>query len=183
MFFHIIIKTNCRILRHSWLKIFSKIYKSFLSFCHFDCKNTNTISRKWLTGHMTKILQYLRNKLHLWFSTLVLLPLLLFLDTFLCGTHTFLWTGISKWCIGRYWYISDDGCNYSSVLGWFACYCFWDHTETSAQNTKSHMEMYPNSYNDTMTGETVSCGSEKTDSYSNDGSTHHPDFIVSYLLF
>ncbi|KAL5285587.1 NPHS1.2 family protein [Megaselia abdita] len=49
--------------------------------------------------------------------------------------------------------------------------------ETSAQNTKSHMEMYPNSYNDTMTGETVSCGSEKTDSYSNDGSTHHPDFI------
>lgn len=72
-----------------------------------------------------------------------------------------------------YWYISDDGCNYS-------CY---NYTEPTAQNTKSHMEMYPNSYNDTMTGETVSCGSEKTDSYSNDGSTHHPDFIVSFLSF
>lgn len=132
--------------------------------------HTHTISRKLLTGHMTKILQYLWNKLHLWFSTIlavVAVPSAAAANCMQCNCVHVMYV--------MHWYISDDGCNYS-------CY---NYTETSAQNTKSHMEMYPNSYNDTMTGETVSCGSEKTDSYSNDGSTHHPDFIVScfYLFF
>lgn len=35
----------------------------------------------------------------------------------------------------------------------------------------------PSSYNDTVTGETLSSVSEKSDSYSNDGS--QPDYMVS----
>lgn len=38
----------------------------------------------------------------------------------------------------------------------------------------------PSSYNDTMTGETLSSVSEKSDSYSNDGSQH--DYMVSPLV-
>lgn len=51
--------------------------------------------------------------------------------------------------------------------------------DTSQQTTKSAtIEMYaPSSYNDTMTGETLSSVSEKSDSYSNDGSQH--DYMVS----
>lgn len=47
------------------------------------------------------------------------------------------------------------------------------------QNSKSAtIEMYaPSSYNDTVTGETLSSVSEKSDSYSNDGS--QPDYMVS----
>ncbi|XP_063704148.1 nephrin isoform X1 [Culicoides brevitarsis] len=49
--------------------------------------------------------------------------------------------------------------------------------ETSAQNSKSAtIEMYaPSSYNDTVTGETLSSVSEKSDSYSNEGS--NPDYM------
>lgn len=49
----------------------------------------------------------------------------------------------------------------------------------SNQNSKSAtIEMYaPSSYNDTVTGETLSSVSEKSDSYSNDGS--QPDYMVS----
>lgn len=55
----------------------------------------------------------------------------------------------------------------------------YDTADTSQQTTKSAtIEMYaPSSYNDTMTGETLSSVSEKSDSYSNDGS--HPDYMVS----
>lgn len=51
-------------------------------------------------------------------------------------------------------------------------------TETSTQNSKSAtIEMYaPSSYNDTVTGETLSSVSEKSDSYSNEGS--QPDYMV-----
>ena len=38
----------------------------------------------------------------------------------------------------------------------------------------------PSSYNDTVTGETLSSVSEKSDSYSNDGS--QPDYIVSLII-
>lgn len=53
--------------------------------------------------------------------------------------------------------------------------------DTSNQNSKTAtIEMYaPSSYNDTVTGETLSSVSEKSDSYSNDGS--NPDYIVSIL--
>ncbi|XP_055693660.1 nephrin isoform X2 [Lutzomyia longipalpis] len=49
--------------------------------------------------------------------------------------------------------------------------------ETSTQNSKSAtIEMYaPSSYNDTVTGETLSSVSEKSDSYSNEGS--QPDYM------
>lgn len=55
--------------------------------------------------------------------------------------------------------------------------------EESNQNSKSAtIEMYaPSSYNDTVTGETLSSVSEKSDSYSNDGS--QPDYMVcSYMI-
>lgn len=60
------------------------------------------------------------------------------------------------------------------------------HTiEASNQNSKSAtIEMYaPSSYNDTVTGETLSSVSEKSDSYSNEGS--QPDYMVSdvWLFF
>jgi hypothetical protein len=53
----------------------------------------------------------------------------------------------------------------------------------AANNSKSAaIEMYaPSSYNDTMTGETVSSVSDKSDSYSNDGS--QPDMTVNKSLF
>lgn len=56
-------------------------------------------------------------------------------------------------------------------------------TEASNQNSKSAtIEMYaPSSYNDTVTGETLSSVSEKSDSYSNEGS--QPDYMVSLRLF
>lgn len=38
----------------------------------------------------------------------------------------------------------------------------------------------PSSYNDTVTGETLSSVSEKSDSYSNEGS--QPDYMVSISL-
>lgn len=52
-------------------------------------------------------------------------------------------------------------------------------TEASNQNSKSAtIEMYaPSSYNDTVTGETLSSVSEKSDSYSNEGS--QLDYMVS----
>lgn len=55
-------------------------------------------------------------------------------------------------------------------------------TETSAQNSKTAtIEMYaPSSYNDTVTGETLSSVSEKSDSYSNEGS--NPDYMVSSII-
>ena len=58
---------------------------------------------------------------------------------------------------------------------------FWktfpQHLEATTQNSKSAtIEMYaPSSYNDTVTGETLSSVSEKSDSYSNEGS--QPDYI------
>lgn len=50
---------------------------------------------------------------------------------------------------------------------------------TGAANSKSAaIEMYaPSSYNDTVTGETLSSVSDKSDSYSNDGS--QPDLTVN----
>ena len=59
--------------------------------------------------------------------------------------------------------------------------CFRLHiVDSSNPNSKSAtIEMYaPSSYNDTVTGETLSSVSEKSDAYSNDGS--QPDFMVSY---
>lgn len=55
----------------------------------------------------------------------------------------------------------------------------FQHAEASNQNSKSAtIEMYaPSSYNDTVTGETLSSVSEKSDSYSNEGS--QPDYMVS----
>lgn len=55
----------------------------------------------------------------------------------------------------------------------------FEHAEASNQNSKSAtIEMYaPSSYNDTVTGETLSSVSEKSDSYSNEGS--QPDYMVS----
>lgn len=38
----------------------------------------------------------------------------------------------------------------------------------------------PSSYNDTVTGETLSSVSEKSDSYSNEGS--QPDYMVNYIF-
>lgn len=60
---------------------------------------------------------------------------------------------------------------------------FCNITEASNQNSKSAtIEMYaPSSYNDTVTGETLSSVSEKSDSYSNEGS--QPDYMVSILSF
>lgn len=50
--------------------------------------------------------------------------------------------------------------------------------ELSNQNSKSAtIEMYaPSSYNDTVTGETLSSVSEKSDTYSNEES--QPDYMV-----
>lgn len=52
---------------------------------------------------------------------------------------------------------------------------------TAAANSKSAaIEMYaPSSYNDTVTGETLSSVSDKSDSYSNDG---EPDLTVNKFL-
>lgn len=57
------------------------------------------------------------------------------------------------------------------------------YAEASNQNSKSAtIEMYaPSSYNDTVTGETLSSVSEKSDSYSNEGS--QPDYMVSALIY
>lgn len=56
---------------------------------------------------------------------------------------------------------------------------FCSALEPSVPNSKSAaIEMYaPSSYNDTVTGETLSSVSDKSDSYSNDGS--QPDLTVS----
>ena len=50
------------------------------------------------------------------------------------------------------------------------------HTEQAGQSSKSHtIEMYaPSSYNDTMTGETLSSVSEKSETYSQDGDERPP---------
>lgn len=58
-------------------------------------------------------------------------------------------------------------------------FSFPPYAEVSTQNSKSAtIEMYaPSSYNDTVTGETLSSVSEKSDSYSNEGS--QPDYMVS----
>lgn len=60
---------------------------------------------------------------------------------------------------------------------------FVAYAEASNQNSKSAtIEMYaPSSYNDTVTGETLSSVSEKSDSYSNEGS--QPDYMVSTFSF
>lgn len=57
----------------------------------------------------------------------------------------------------------------------------WPEPAASNQNSKTAtIEMYaPSSYNDTVTGETLSSVSEKSDSYSNEGS--QPDYMVSTL--
>jgi hypothetical protein len=54
---------------------------------------------------------------------------------------------------------------------------------TGAANSKSAaIEMYaPSSYNDTVTGETLSSVSDKSDSYSNDGS--QPDLTVNKFCY
>lgn len=59
------------------------------------------------------------------------------------------------------------------------CWICPEWAEVSNQNNKSAtIEMYaPSSYNDTVTGETLSSVSEKSDSYSNEGS--QPDYMVS----
>lgn len=56
-------------------------------------------------------------------------------------------------------------------------------TESSAQTSKAaNIEMYaPSSYNDTVTGETLSSVSEKSDSYSNEGS--QPDYMVIFIFY
>lgn len=56
--------------------------------------------------------------------------------------------------------------------------------EQNNQTSKSAtIEMYaPSSYNDTVTGETLSSVSEKSETYSNEGSNN--DYVVSlYVLF
>lgn len=55
--------------------------------------------------------------------------------------------------------------------------------ETANQPGKTAtIEMYaPSSYNDTVTGETLSSVSEKSESYSNDGS--QGDYIVSTIIY
>jgi hypothetical protein len=54
---------------------------------------------------------------------------------------------------------------------------------TGTANSKSAaIEMYaPSSYNDTVTGETLSSVSDKSDSYSNDGS--QPDLTVNKFCY
>lgn len=56
--------------------------------------------------------------------------------------------------------------------------------ETSTQPGKTAtIEMYaPSSYNDTLTGETLSSVSEKSESYSNDGANQN-DYTVSKQKF
>ena len=56
---------------------------------------------------------------------------------------------------------------------------YFHSTEPTVPNSKSAaIEMYaPSSYNDTVTGETLSSVSDKSDSYSNDGS--QPDLTVN----
>lgn len=58
-------------------------------------------------------------------------------------------------------------------------FLFHSTEPTGAANSKSAaIEMYaPSSYNDTVTGETLSSVSDKSDSYSNDGS--QPDLTVN----
>jgi len=64
-----------------------------------------------------------------------------------------------------------------------ACSIHLSHpvAETTNQPGKTAtIEMYaPSSYNDTVTGETLSSVSEKSESYSNEGS--QPEYIVSLL--
>lgn len=53
---------------------------------------------------------------------------------------------------------------------------------TVANSKSAAIEMYaPSSYNDTVTGETLSSVSDKSDSYSNDGS--QPDLTVRIFQF
>jgi hypothetical protein len=61
----------------------------------------------------------------------------------------------------------------------FFSFLFHSTEPTGAANSKSAaIEMYaPSSYNDTVTGETLSSVSDKSDSYSNDGS--QPDLTVN----
>lgn len=50
--------------------------------------------------------------------------------------------------------------------------------EQSNQSKSATIEMYaPSSYNDTVTGETLSSVSEKSETYSNEGSNN--DYLVS----
>jgi len=63
----------------------------------------------------------------------------------------------------------------------FVCRRHWNTVaETTNQPAKTAtIEMYaPSSYNDTVTGETLSSVSEKSESYSNEGSSQ-PEYIVS----
>lgn len=55
--------------------------------------------------------------------------------------------------------------------------------ETTNQPAKTAtIEMYaPSSYNDTVTGETLSSVSEKSESYSNEGNSQ-PEYIVSIYI-
>lgn len=67
----------------------------------------------------------------------------------------------------------------------FCAFINQNHTETSNQNSKSAtIEMYaPSSYNDTVTGETLSSVSEKSDTYSNDGNEADYMVINNFLFF
>lgn len=78
-------------------------------------------------------------------------------------------------------FILNSGC--VSVPCVYSNFAYTTFAEASNQNSKSAtIEMYaPSSYNDTVTGETLSSVSEKSDSYSNEGS--QPDYMVSkYFL-
>lgn len=59
-----------------------------------------------------------------------------------------------------------------------SCLPFFTFTEQNNQSSKSAtIEMYaPSSYNDTVTGETLSSVSEKSETYSNEGSNN--DYVV-----
>lgn len=61
----------------------------------------------------------------------------------------------------------------------FSILKYFRFAEQTGQNSKSAtIEMYaPSSYNDTVTGETLSSVSEKSETYSNEGSNQ--DYVVS----
>lgn len=86
------------------------------------------------------------------------------------------------WKTKTHWAVSElQSANRRTFNNIFASY-HWPyhaHIDASNQNSKSAtIEMYaPSSYNDTVTGETLSSVSEKSDSYSNEGS--QPDYMVS----
>lgn len=107
----------------------TKTSKFIILFYHFviliGLSNTNTLAipRKLLTGHMTKILQYLRNKSHLWFSTMLG-------DVTSAAAAAQPTETVSMFPTHgnmMYWYISDDGCNYS-------CYNYIQKPQLKIQN-------------------------------------------------